>query len=239
MAEKKYYWLKLKNDFFAQPKIKKLRRIAGGDTYTIIYLKLQLLSLKTDAKLYFDGIEDSFIEEMALTIDEDIENVKVTIQFLMAQGLIEEVNTDEFILPETLENIGSETAVANRVRKHREHQKALHCNTDVTKCNTEIEIEKEKELELEIEKSKSKSKKPQKHKYGEYSHVLLTDDELLKLRTDYSNSDELITFLDEYIEMKGYKAKSHYLAIKKWVVDAVKERKPKQEKSIADIWRDA
>jgi len=53
---KKYFWLKLKDDFFKQKEIKKLRGIAGGDTYTIIYLKLQLLSIKNDGKIYFDGI---------------------------------------------------------------------------------------------------------------------------------------------------------------------------------------
>lgn len=62
-----------------------------------------------------------------------------------------------------------------------------------------------------------------KRKYGEYKNVLLTDDEYNRLKKDYSNCDELIKFLDEYIEMKGYKAKSHNLAIRKWVVDAVKE----------------
>ena len=63
-----------------------------------------------------------------------------------------------------------------------------------------------------------------KHKYGEYQHVLLTDEELNKLKELYSNWQELITYLDEYIEMKGYKAKSHYLCIRKWVVDAVKRK---------------
>ena len=43
---RKYYWLKLKDDFFKSRVIKKLRKIAGGDTYTIIYLKMQLLSIK-------------------------------------------------------------------------------------------------------------------------------------------------------------------------------------------------
>ena len=38
---RRYYWLKLKDDFFKDKKIKKLRQLAGGDTYTIIYLKLQ------------------------------------------------------------------------------------------------------------------------------------------------------------------------------------------------------
>mgnify|MGYP000897565368 FL=1 len=78
---KRYYWLKLKDDFFTQPKIKKLRRIAGGDTFTIIYLKLQLLSLKDEGKLYFDEIEETFAEEIALTIDEEVDNVNITLQY--------------------------------------------------------------------------------------------------------------------------------------------------------------
>lgn len=70
-----------------------------------------------------------------------------------------------------------------------------------------------------------------KHKYGEYNHVLLTDDEYNKLQKDYKNANELIKYLDEYIEMKGYKAKSHYLAIKKWVVDAIKNKKEPTKKN--------
>ena len=46
MAEKKYYWLKLGDEFFGDKTIKKLRKIAGGDTYTIIYLKMLLLAVK-------------------------------------------------------------------------------------------------------------------------------------------------------------------------------------------------
>ena len=64
-----------------------------------------------------------------------------------------------------------------------------------------------------------------KHKYGEYKHVLLTDKEFNGLIETYGEEEtkQLITYLDEYIEMKGYKAKSHYLCIKKWVIKAVKE----------------
>ena len=143
---KKYFWLKLKNDFFTQPKIKKLRRIAGGDTYTIIYLKMQLLSLKNDGRLFYEGIEDDFPEEIALTIDEDPENVRVTVQYLLSQGLMENCSESEYVMTETQNLIGSETDSARRVRKSRE-RKALQCNTDVTNCNTEIE----KEIELDKE----------------------------------------------------------------------------------------
>ena len=135
---KRYYWLKLQKDFFTQPKIKKLRKIAGGDTYTIIYLKMQLLSLNNGGKLFFDGIEESFSEEIALTIDEDPDNVKVTVQYLLSQGLIEPCSETEFLMTETQSLICSESESAERVRASRKN-KALQCNTNVTECNNNVQ----------------------------------------------------------------------------------------------------
>lgn len=82
MAEKKYYWLKMTDQFFEDKAIKKLRKIAGGDTYTIIYLKMLLTAIKQGNKMYFEGIEDDFMEELALELDEDTDNVKVTVSYL-------------------------------------------------------------------------------------------------------------------------------------------------------------
>lgn len=164
---KKFYWLKLKEDFFRDKRIKKLRRVAGGDTFTIIYLKLQLLSLKNDGVLIYEGVEDSLAEEMALEIDEDTENVRFTLIFLQQNGLLDEIDKDRYVMTETIQCIGSETASAERVRRHRElkqkheeetkllqsNSEALQCNTAVTKCNIEIEKEnRDKREELEIEK---------------------------------------------------------------------------------------
>lgn len=161
---KKYYWLKLKEDFFEQRVIKKLRKIAGGDTYTIIYLKLQLLAMKNEGKLIFENVEDDFASEMALELDEDVENVKVTLMYLEKNNLIETISRDEFLLPEVLEVTGSETASAIRVREHRERKKTLQCNTDVTSCNEavtdlkqkcSVEKEKEKEITTNINNNKN------------------------------------------------------------------------------------
>lgn len=162
MAVKKYYWLKLKDDFFRQKEIKKLRKIAGGDTYTVIYLKMLLLAMKNDNKLFFDGVEDEFAEELALELDEDEDNVKMTLAFLQRQKLIEMVSEDEYLLPQCQSMTGIESTSAERVRKHRlkqkEEQKALQCNTDVTDSNKNVttEIEKEKEIEKELELDKDK-----------------------------------------------------------------------------------
>lgn len=178
-VNKKYYWLKLKNDFFNNRQIKKLRRIAGGDTYTIIYLKLQLLSIDNGGIIEYKGTEKDIFEQLELEIDEDIDNIKITMNFLMANDLLECVDNDVF-LNEVPNLIGSECKSAERVRKYRknkelENQKALQCdnktlqcnapplqsNTNVTKCNTEIEKEKELELDLEIEKDKEIDTKSQ------------------------------------------------------------------------------
>ena len=152
---KRYFWLKLHKDFFQRKEIKRLRKIAGGDTYTIIYLKMLLRSIMSDGKLYFDGLEDDFAAEVALDLDESEENVQITITYLLNSGLLEMRSDDEYYLPDTKNSTGCETAVAARVRRHREKQKALQCNTDVTQmkhlCNGEIEKELDKEKDIEIE----------------------------------------------------------------------------------------
>ena len=153
---KKYFWLKLKEDFFDKRVIKKLRKIAGGDTYTIIYLKLQLLAMKNDGKLFFEGVEENFAEEMALELDENAENVKITLMYLEKNNLIETLSEKEFLLPEVIESTGSESSAAARVRKHRENKKALQCNTDVTECNKNVTLEKEIDKDIDDDRLNNK-----------------------------------------------------------------------------------
>ena len=152
MVEKRYYWMRLKPTFFTSKEIKKLRRIAGGDTFVIIYLKMQLLSLETGGKLYFDGVEENFAEEIALELDEDSDNVQMTIAYLEKCGLIEQRAEDEYFLPEVSENTGSETAAAGRMRKSRNRNiVTVECNS-VTPMLQDRYTEKEKEKELELER---------------------------------------------------------------------------------------
>nr|UWH97468.1 MAG: replisome organizer [Bacteriophage sp.] len=119
MAEKKYYWLKLGDEFFGDKTIKKLRKIAGGDTYTIIYLKMLLLAVKQNNRLYFEGVEETFPAELALELDEDVENVSVTCSFLEKKGLLKVMSEEEFFLTQCDEMVGSETDAARRKRKQR------------------------------------------------------------------------------------------------------------------------
>lgn len=226
---KQYYWIKLQEDFFQSKEMKKLRKIAGGPVFTLIYLKMQLLGMKTGGKIFFDGVEDTFVEEIALTIDEEPENVAATLAFLEKTGLAKKIGDSEVYLPEVEKNTGSETKWAQYKRNKR--LLSGHCPTPVqiasNDCPTEIEIEKEIELEIEIESEKEEKKReeaaassrprPVKHKHGEYENVLLTDVEFEKLKAEFPNDwQQRIDNLSRYMKSKGTVYKDHLATIRNW-----------------------
>lgn len=125
MAEKRYWWLKLPSDFFNQKEIKHIRRAEKGDTYTVIYLKMLLASLQNNGILTFDGIEETFIEELAFLLDEQEENVKYTVELLKKMNLLVELSETQNLLPFVREYVGSESASAGRMRKKRQKDNEL------------------------------------------------------------------------------------------------------------------
>lgn len=154
---KRYYWIQLNQEFFYSKEMKLLRKIAGGDTHTIIYLKMMLVSLENNGKIFYDGLADNLAEEISLLIDESVEDIKITLMFLEAKGLLTKLSDREYILEQVPEMVGSETASTRRSRKYREELKALQCNTIATNCNRDIEIEIEKELDIETEIEKKEN----------------------------------------------------------------------------------
>lgn len=148
VKNKRYYWIQLTQDFFKSKEMKLLRKIAGGDTHTIIYLKMMLISLEDGGCIYYDGLADNLAEEIALMIDENVEDIKITLLFLESKGLLTRKNDRDYFLEQVPEMVGSETASARRVRKFRENQIALQCNNGETKRNGDIE----KDIDTEIEK---------------------------------------------------------------------------------------
>ena len=142
LKNKRYFWIQLAQDFFKSKEMKLLRKIAGGDTHTIIYLKMMLISLEDGGHIYYDGLADNLAEEIALVIDENVEDIKITLIFLESKGLLTRNSDRDYFLEQVPEMVGSETASTRRSRKHRELQK-LHCNTIATTCNGDIDIEKE------------------------------------------------------------------------------------------------
>lgn len=148
-ANRRYYWLQLKEDFFKTKEMKLMRKLPGGEEITIIYLKIMLVSLADEGKIFFEGLAEDLAEELSLLIDEDAEAVRMALIFLKQKKLLTTSDDYQYKLEQVPEMIGSETASTRRARKHREFQKALQCNTDATKRNGDIEIDKDIDIEID------------------------------------------------------------------------------------------
>lgn len=227
MSNRRYVWLKLDEGFFTGKRIKKLRSIAGGDTYTIIYLKLLLSTLNTGGVYRYEGIGDSLADEIALEIQEDPENVRVTLEFLRRVGLLEDIDGDAVELLEVKERTGSETEVAQRMRTLRA-QRRNESITDSAQCahNVTLEEEKEEEKEKDIKRDRER-----KHKHGLYNNVLLSDSDMEKLKEEFpSDYSARIDRLSEYIESTGKSYKSHLATIRAWARKDGQKQTEKQAK---------
>ena len=81
--QKRYFWLKLKEDWFSGTTEKYLKSLPAGDSLLITYLKIQLISLKTEGFLKYERLLPSAEEEIAMLIDEPVNNVRLLINELL------------------------------------------------------------------------------------------------------------------------------------------------------------
>ena len=191
LKNKRYFWIQLAQDFFKSKEMKLLRKIAGGDTHTIIYLKMMLISLEDGGHIYYDGLADNLAEEIALVIDENVEDIKITLIFLESKGLLTRKNDRDYFLEQVPEMVGSETASTRRSRKHRE-LRGLHCNTIATTCNGDIDIEKDIDIDIEKDIDKDKNKNPVSLIVEEYqSRIAPLDGTQFEILKEFITLDEM------------------------------------------------
>ena len=122
---------------------------------------MQLLAMKSDGILKWSGLEDDFTSELALELDEEPENIKVTLAYLLSCGLAETNDSISYFFPYAVSNVGSEGTSAQRMRAARGKVKDDQIQNTVNDsrtlcahCATEIETEtrdktQEKETETE------------------------------------------------------------------------------------------
>lgn len=213
MGEKKYYWLKLKRDFFKRHDIRIIEEMPNGKEYILFYLKLLLESIDHEGTLRFSDTIPYNEQMLSVITNTNIDIVRSAMKIFSSLNMAEILADETIYMAEVEKLIGSESSSAERVREYRKSQKLLQCNNDVTKCNTEIDIELQKEKDIRDNIIIADGKK---HKYGEHKNVLLTDDEFEKLKNKFNDYQERIERLSEGIALKGYKYKSHYLAILNW-----------------------
>jgi predicted phage replisome organizer len=211
---------------FDNRKIKHLRRLPDGNNIVLIWVMLLTMAGRCNSGGMIFLTENIPYTPKMLADELDFEEntVKLALEALERLGMVVTSNGcftiagwSEHQNIDGMEKIREQ----NRLRKQRqrENQKLLpevsrDSHGTVTQSHA-TDIDKELELDKE-ELSKDNSKKPTKHKYGEYNNVLLTDDELDKLKAEYSDWADRIERLSSYVASTGKSYKSHYATIRNW-----------------------
>ena len=148
---KKFYWLKLKRDFFKRHDIRIIEEMPNGKDYVLFYLKLLLESIDHEGSLRFSDTIPYNEQMLSVVTNTNIDIVRSAMKLFTELKLMEVLDDATIYMAEVNHMIGSESWSAERVRRFRQKQQALLCNGDVTSCNEEKEIEKEKDKDIDTD----------------------------------------------------------------------------------------
>lgn len=234
----RFYWIKLSDRFIESDTVDYLMSQKDGANYVVLY---QMLCLKT---VNNNGVLARKLGEVLIPYDIEkitrdckwftVDTVRVALELYKNLGMVYSMDNGMLRIADFDRLIGSQTISAEKKQIQLENKGG---GKKVEKIPPDIEIEKEKDIEIDKDIKEIKDITPSaepcvylpKHKHGTFNNILLTDKEYDSLQNDYKNAEQAINFLSEYIELKGYKAKSHYLALKKWVFNAIKENELKEQ----------
>ncbi len=221
--EKKYYWLKLKDDFFNLTTTKLLRKMPEGDKLTIIYLKLQLLSLKNDGSIIHYKLLPNLSEELAIAIDEESQYVSLTISTLQKLHLIEAISSDEYLLTAMQNLIGSETKSAIQKREYRTKVGQIsdkgRTNIGQKKDNV-LELSDRDREEIEIDKDIELDKIEIKNKNENAENIINYFNNKMKLKI--KGSKEILLHIDLILKeytIDDFYAVIDYITTDKWYLE--------------------
>lgn len=225
-------WIKIAVDMFDNRKIKQIGSMPEGDSLLLMWVQLLCLAGNVnDGGFIYLTKEIPYTDEMLATqFNKPISTVRLALKTFEQFGMIEIINNMIFLSSwEKYQSIDRLTEIREqtraRVAKHREKQKLLAagqldgesnvtCNVTVTQGNA---LEEDIDKDIDKDKNKSISKKSPRHKHGEYQNVLLSDDDLEKLKAEFpADWDQRIQRLSEYMASSGKSYKNHLATIRNW-----------------------
>ena len=220
---RKYYYLKLKENFFDSDSIVLLEDMKDGILYSNILLKLYLKSLKNGGRLQLDEHIPYTAQMIATLTRHQIGTVERALAIFQQLGLVEQLDCGLLYMTDIELMIGQSSTEAERKRAARLENKALlpprtnggHLS-DIRP--PEIELEKEIEIKREIEKGQPA------RTYGRYQNVFLTDEELADLQASFPTVwGQYIEKLSEYMASTGKRYQSHAATIRRWAGEDAKK----------------
>ena len=243
MAEVK--WIKIVTDIFDDEKMLLIESLPSADSLIVIWFKLLCLAGKNNNDgVFIMNDRIPYTEEMLSTIfRRDINIVRLALNTFEQFGMIEIVN-GVITIPnwgkhQTLDSYEKKKArdklyqAERRAKQKQLTEKSSDKSSDESSDKSsdiaisDIDIEEEIEIDIEREKEKNKKDKPARHKYGEYGHVLLTDEQYERLCNEFGeeSTKQAIKKVDEYCQQYGKSYKDYNLTIRKWGFNGIATKK--------------
>lgn len=219
-------WIKIAVDMFDNRKIKQIGSMPEGDSLLLMWVQLLCLAGNVnDGGFIYLTKEIPYTDEMLATqFNKPISTVRLALKTFEQFGMIEIINNMIFL--SSWEKYQSTDRLATirekdreRKRRKREVEKLLSQNsTEIPRTSMDVpRIDIEGDIDIDKDKNKSISKKSPRHKHGEYQNVLLSDDDLEKLKAEFpSDWDQRIQRLSEYMASSGKSYKNHLATIRNW-----------------------
>lgn len=210
-GDKKYYWLKLKKDFFKRHDIRIIEDMPNGKDYILLYLKLLVESISHEGHLRFSDTIP-YNEQMIATItNTNVDIVRSAMKVFCNLHMIEVLDDETIYMTEVKNMVGCETEWAIKKRLYRQKQLQIEDKKRTSEDNVRQEKEIEKEIEIDIDiKSRAKSKRfvpPSIEEVKEYC----------KQRNNNVNAEQFIDFYESKGWMVGKnKMKDWKAAVRTW-----------------------
>ena len=246
MADKKYYWLKLKKDFFKRHDIQIIENMPNGKDYVLFYLKLLVESVDHNGGLRFNETIP-YNEQMLATItNTNIDTVSKAMELFRSLGMVEILDDQTIYMNEVSKMLGAETYWAEKKREQRQKAKLNlsetpqigHCPSEVQTVQAMSKVEIEKEIDIELDKDIEKEKDKKKKKKP-------ANADFTSLISSYTSNENLIETLNAFVEMRiSIKAKPTERAMKMLLNKLDKMTQSEDEKililenSIMNNWKD-
>ena len=219
---KKYYYLKLKEDFFDSPEIKVLESMPNGYKYSNLLLKLYLKALKFDGALRLNEYIPYNVEMISAVVGMDIDTVRVAFDLFKKLKLVEILSDGTIYMLEIQNFIGKSTTEADRKRNYRKRiedektklmengqmagQMSLKC-PDKTPPEKEIEKDIDIDIEKDINIEKDKKEKTKKKKTKKEP----TQTEIDEVVNAYTSNEELKTAIIEFVKFRKGMGKGRFM----------------------------
>lgn len=225
-------WIKITTDIFDDEKVLMIESMPSADSIIVIWFKLLTFAGKQNNDgVFLMSNRIAYTDEMLASIfRRDVNTIRMALKAFEQFGMIEIVD-NVITIPNWNKHQSLDAYEKKKQRdrlyqaERRANQRALiekssdkSSDSQTTESSYVVvsEEEKERDKEKELLSKDNSMKKPAKHKYGEYSNVLLTDDELEKLKDEYTDWEERIERLSSYVASTGKAYKSHYATIRNW-----------------------